>query len=209
VAKPSHNARRKQEDRARVTVAALLAAAQTLFGRSGYDATALDDIAARAGVTKGALYHHYPDGKAAVFEAVVLRLQAKLTADMDAAAQDAHGRDGLRRVLETYFRVATEPAFHRITLLDAPAVFGPEKWREIEHRHSLRHIRSGVDLILDRVQASDAARAMLAQAIFGATYEATFVVAAARDKAAARTLAVGTIAAIVEGAYTVLLRDRV
>lgn len=199
--------RRRQEDRTRTTAAALLGAAEALFGRHGYAATSLDDIAARAGVTKGALYHHFPTGKAVLFEAVILRVHARMTAALEAAAEDALGLAGLKRVLDAYFRFAAEPDIHRMTLLDAPAVLGPEKWRAIEHRHALRHIRQSVDLVLDGIKATQARKAMLAQAFFGAAYEATFVVASAPDRDAARSLAVDTIAAIVEGAYTVLLRQ--
>lgn len=198
--------RRSQEDRTRATTAALLRAAERLFGRDGYETTQLDDIAARAGVTKGALYHHFPAGKSALFEAVVLTLQARLTAAMDEAARNASGPEDLKRVLDVYFQIAAKPAFHRITLLDAPAVLGAEKWRAIEHRHALRHIRDSVETVLGGTAASDASKAMLARTFFGAAYEATFVVADAADPAAARHLAVDTIAAIVEGAYTVMLR---
>lgn len=200
--------RRSQDDRARATTDALLRAAERLFGSQGYEATALDDIAARAGVTKGALYHHFPAGKSALFEAVVLRLQARLARALDDTAAAAKGLDGLKRVLDVYFLVATEPGFHRIASLDAPAVFGPDKWREIEYAHALRHIRESIDLVLSAPHATVAAKDMLAKAFFGATNEATFAVVSARDRAAARRLAVDTIATLVEGAYTVLLRPR-
>jgi AcrR family transcriptional regulator len=186
----------------------LLRAAERLFGDKGYEATSLDDIAARAGVTKGALYHHFPGGKAALFESVVLRLQGRLAQAMDQAAKDASSLEGLKRVLDTYFVIATEPAFHRITSLDAPAVFGPDKWRAIEYAHALRHIRHSIDLVLSAARADSASKDMLAKAFFGATNEATFAVAGAQDRAAARRLAVDTIATIVEGAYTVLLRSK-
>jgi AcrR family transcriptional regulator len=200
--------RRTQDDRTRATAGALMRAAQDLFGELGYEATSLDDIVARARVTKGALYHHFPSGKASLFEAVVLALQDRLMAAMDETAKNAKGPDDLKRVLDSYFRIATEPHFHRITLLDAPAVFGPEKWREIEHRHALRLIRDSVELVLGATNASEAAKAMLAQTFFGAAYEATFAVVNAADRAAARRLAVETVAAIMVGTYTVLLRPQ-
>jgi AcrR family transcriptional regulator len=198
--------RRSQTDRTRATTEALLRAAERMFGDTGYDATSLDDVAARAGVTKGALYHHFPEGKAALFEAVVLRLQDRLIGALDAAAQSAEGLAGLKQVLNAYFVIATDERFHRITSLDAPAVFGPDKWREIEYSHALRHIRGSIELVLSGTAAATGAKTMLAQAFFGALNETTFAVVAAKNRAAARSLAVDTIATIVEGAYTVLLR---
>jgi AcrR family transcriptional regulator len=204
----SASAPRTQEDRSRTTAAALLGAAETLFGLNGYAATGLDDIAARAGVTKGALYHHFPTGKSALFEAVVLRIQARLTTTMDEAAKGVSGIAGFKHVLDVYFRIAAEPEIYRITLLDAPSVLGPDKWREIEHRHALRYLRMSVDDVLGQTKSTEAEKAMLAQAFFGAAYEAIVAIANAADRAAARRVAVDTIAAIVEGAYMVLLRPK-
>jgi AcrR family transcriptional regulator len=198
--------RRTQGSRTQATTAALLKAAQRLFGENGYEAVSLDDIAAQAGVTKGALYHHFPDGKAALFQAVFLRLQRTLTEALDSAAKGAEGVTGLRQVLTAYFDAACLPAMHRITLLDAPSVLGPDQWRESERRHALRHILESVDLVLDEPPFSKAFKATLAQAFYGAMYEATFAVMAATDKAAAKRMAIDATAAIVEGAYTVLLR---
>lgn len=200
--------RRSQDDRTRATTGALLRAAERLFGDRGYEATSLDDIAARAGVTKGALYHHFPEGKAALFEAVVLLVQARLKSALDTAANDAVGAPGLRRVLTAYFDAACEPSVHRITLLDAPAVFGPDKWREIERDHALRHIVDSVDMILSGRRYSAAFKAMLAHAFYGAMYEATFAVMTSTDRTSAKRTAIDAAMAIVEGAHTVLLRPR-
>jgi AcrR family transcriptional regulator len=198
--------RRTQDERARTTLAALLNAAERLFGRIGYDRTSLDDIAVRAGLTKGALYHHFPNGKAAIFESVVLRLQYRMSGAMDQAALDQSGPGALRNVLGAYFSIACSPDFHRITLLDAPLVLGPQRWREIEGRHALRHIRAAVDLTLGHTPARDAANRMLAATFFGAAYEATFAVMNAPDAAAARRQAVDAMCAVIEGGLTHSLR---
>jgi TetR/AcrR family transcriptional regulator, lmrAB and yxaGH operons repressor len=42
----------------------LVFAATRLFRQRGYDGTGLAEILAEAGVPKGSLYHHFPDGKA-------------------------------------------------------------------------------------------------------------------------------------------------
>src|SRR5258705_6752952 len=62
-------ARRTQAERTEATTAALVDAARDLFARDGYETTSLDAVAGRAGVTKGAVYHHF-DGKRQLFEAV-------------------------------------------------------------------------------------------------------------------------------------------
>jgi hypothetical protein len=90
--------------------------------------------------------------------------------------------------------------------LDAPGVFGPEKWREIERDHALRHIIDSVDMILSGRRYSAAFKAMLAHAFYGAMYEATFAVMASPNRTSAKQTAIAAAMAIVEGAYTVLLR---
>ncbi|HZN15778.1 MAG TPA: helix-turn-helix domain-containing protein, partial [Acidimicrobiales bacterium] len=69
--------RRTQAERSATTKAALLAAARELFAENGFAATGRDDIAERAGVTRGALYHHY-DSKEALLRAVVLEMEREL-----------------------------------------------------------------------------------------------------------------------------------
>lgn len=65
----------KNELRTIQTRGRLVAAARTLFARNGYAMTSTDAIIDEAGVTRGALYHHYRD-KADLFEAVCRDLAA-------------------------------------------------------------------------------------------------------------------------------------
>ena len=77
-----------QQERTEATTAALLGAARELFAQDGYAATSLDAVVARAGVTKGALYHHF-EGKDDLFAAVFARENARL---LDAIVT-AYGRE--------------------------------------------------------------------------------------------------------------------
>src|SRR4051812_47869831 len=69
--------RRTQAQRRESTRAALLQAGRKLFAEHGYDAVAAEEIVTEAGVTRGALYHHF-DGKAGLFEAVFIAIEAGL-----------------------------------------------------------------------------------------------------------------------------------
>lgn len=200
--------RRSQEARSHATIEALLRAARLLFGESSYEAVSLDDVATEAGVTKGALYHHFPGGKPALFEAVFTQLQNEMMQALGRAALGATGSAGLRRVLNAYLNAADRPGMHRITMVDAPAVLGPEKWRESESRHALRFIIESVDTVLAEPRFSRAFKSTLAGAFYGAMYEATFIVMNASDRSAAKQRAIDATAAIIEGAYTVLLRPK-
>ena len=126
---PSPTTRRTQAERTARTRGALLAAARDLFAEQGYAATGREDIAARAGVTRGALYHHFAS-KAEVAEAVLSQVEAELVDRVvTAARRGATGYEQLRRGCLAYLDACAEPAIARI-LADAPAVLGVQAGRE-------------------------------------------------------------------------------
>ncbi len=110
-----------QQQRSEATTAALVEAAHELFAQDGYAATSLDGVVAKAGVTKGALYHHFA-GKRELFAAVFAAEQQKIS-EVVAGAFGRHEdpweafEAGCRSFVET----CQEPGLQRIFLLDAPA----------------------------------------------------------------------------------------
>src|SRR5688500_13290687 len=127
---------RTQQERSETTTRALVAAARELFALRGYEDTLLDDVARAAGVTKGALYHHYA-GKRELFRAVFEAEERQMMRTI--AAAHAKERDpwkgfyaGCRAFLETL-----EPGTQRVTLIDGPAVLGAETVAEILDRYSM------------------------------------------------------------------------
>jgi len=120
--------RRTQAERTATTRAALLGAARELFAERGFASTGREDIAERAGVTQGALYHHFAS-KAEVAAAVVAELDAELVEHVVAAARaGTTAYDQLRRSCRAYIDACAEPAIARI-LADAPSVLGMQEWR--------------------------------------------------------------------------------
>ena len=124
-----------QTERREVTVRSLLSAAEALFAREGFAATTVDDIVARAGVAKGALYHHFRS-KEEVFAGVVDGMQRALAQSVVLAA--AKGADSLERLklgCRGFLRASLDDPFRRVVIVDGPAVLGWEAWRELDHRH--------------------------------------------------------------------------
>lgn len=123
------------------TQAALRAVGRTLFGQLGYEATSLGAICSAAGVTTGALYHHFGDKKG-LFAAVAEELDAGLVA-LTARAQAhalANGADAWQAFLtaiDVFLQAGLNPEGRRIGLTDAPAVLGTQAWLEIRERHGL------------------------------------------------------------------------
>jgi AcrR family transcriptional regulator len=178
--------RRTQQDRSNSTKADLVAAARELFAARGYQAVPADEIVRAAGVTRGALYHHYAD-KQGLFRAVVEELEREITADVEAAFSRAPDAvSGMAAALEVFLDTCLRDDVRQISLTDAPAVLGWAAWREIEAEHGLgllvelltRGISDG-QLVPQPVHA-------LAQLALATVMEAARMIAEADDPAAAR-----------------------
>ncbi|HEX4434509.1 MAG TPA: helix-turn-helix domain-containing protein [Acidimicrobiales bacterium] len=123
--------RETQAARSARTRGALLRAARELFATKGFAATGRDEIAERAGVTRGALYHHFAS-KTDVAAAVVEQLEGELVQRVVAAALEGTGvRDQLHRGCRAYMDACADPTMARI-LADAPAVLGMEACRALD-----------------------------------------------------------------------------
>jgi AcrR family transcriptional regulator len=106
------------------TRAKLLAAARHAFGTVGYAQSSMDDFTAAAGLTRGALYHHFGDKKG-LFQAVIQEIDAEMTARLHTVSASAPTRwDGFVDECATYIEMAVEPEIQRIMFRDGPAVLG-------------------------------------------------------------------------------------
>ena len=134
-AKPSLRAQHVQQTRA-----ALVQAARTQFGRDGFAETSVDDVAGEAGLTIGALYHHFPN-KTALFETVFEQVHMDLlVASANAAARGKDDLDQLARGFEAFLDAVLEPDVQRIIILDAPAVLGLARFTELDERYAFTAI---------------------------------------------------------------------
>ena len=111
------------------TRAKLLAAARRAFGTVGYAQASMDDFTAGAGLTRGALYHHFGDKKG-LLEAVIAEIDAEMNARLCAISANAPNRwQGFVNETVAYIEMALEPEIQRIVLRDGPAVMGdPSRW---------------------------------------------------------------------------------
>ena len=181
-------ARRSQSERSQATRGALIAAARRLFAERGYSAVGTEEIVRAAGVTRGALYHHFAD-KRELFEAVYEQLEADLTERIAAGALAANADSPLaamRAGAAMFLRACTEPEAQQIALLDGPAVLGWGRWREIGAEHGLGLIEA---TLLAAIEADAIPRQPvrpLAHVLMGALDEAALLVATADEPEAAR-----------------------
>jgi AcrR family transcriptional regulator len=138
-----------REQQREATRQALVAAARSLFTEHGYGAVGLAEIVRAAGVTKGALYHHF-ESKAALFHAVLERVQAEVATTV-AATADAES-DPWRQLIagcRAFLTASTDPSVQRIMLLDGPAVLGWHAWRALDDQNSARHLTDALTALVD------------------------------------------------------------
>jgi AcrR family transcriptional regulator len=119
----------KRAAQGRATREQLIEVATRLFAERGYEDTSIEAVLAAAGVSRGALYHHFA-GKDALFEAVLQSVDARIFAQLTAAISEVP--DAFAKV-ETaslmWIGMARDPVIQRIVLLDAPSVLGADYWR--------------------------------------------------------------------------------
>jgi AcrR family transcriptional regulator len=122
-----------QAERRTATIRGIETAARRLFETRGFAATTIDDIGAKAGVAKGAVYHHFPS-KEAIFTRVLETVQEELAA-AQLATPGKPARDPLDLIaagVMRYLLAICEPGTKQILLVDGPVVLGWEKWRAID-----------------------------------------------------------------------------
>lgn len=123
---------------------ALISAARRLFVEKGYAETATPDIVAAAGVTRGALYHHFEDKKA-LFRAVIEQEAAAVASDIDHGSAPAESpKMALLSGASAYFGAMAAPGRARLMLLEAPAVLGVEDAAVIERENAEERLRQGL-----------------------------------------------------------------
>jgi AcrR family transcriptional regulator len=187
-----------KEDRGAGTRAALVSAAGRLFAERGYEDVSIDDVLGATGLSRGALYHHFA-GKAALFEAVVEAVEAAGVERLVAASRGVEDPEAaLRAGCRAWLELVRDPAVRRVTLIDAPAVLGWERWRAIDERNGMGLLR----LPLRRLAAAGRFDPTLvdgfAHMLLAALGEVALVAARADDGVAATREAQRAIDALLE-----------
>lgn len=168
---------RTQAERTAATRTALIASAREVFARDGYADAVADEIVAAAGVTRGALYHHF-GGKEGLFEAVFEDLERELVQRIADELTDSDDLwNAAKAGLAAFLRACAEPEITRIALLDAPTVLGWERWRAIEAQHGMGLLIVTLEDARARGLIVDLPIQPLADALFGALTQAAVTIA--------------------------------
>ena len=179
---------------------ALVDSALDLFTERGYANTSLDEVAKRARVTKGALYHHFA-GKQALFEAVFDLVEqttmTRLAEILGGATGDVW--DSVMEGLRQYMKVCLEPSYQRIVIHEGPVVMGWQRWKECEDRYSFSVVRAGVELLVNSQVIVDLPVDTTARLLFGALWSGATLIAGSEDPQSTSEQVFDTLVRLLEG----------
>ncbi|MFA6153343.1 TetR/AcrR family transcriptional regulator [Mesorhizobium sp.] len=181
------------------TRAKLIAAARHAFGTAGYAEASMDDFTAAAGLTRGALYHHFGDKKG-LLEAVIAEIDGEMAARVNEVASKAPTRwQHFVDECTTYIEMALEPEIQRIMFRDGPAVLGdPAQWSNANAcvGSTTDHLRALQEegVVVSSVDPETAARL-----INGASSQAAQRIANSKDPEATSKKVVAAFKQLLEG----------
>ena len=196
---PVAEPRRTQAERRETTRAKLLEAGRRLFAERGYEAVGSPELVAEAGVTRGALYHHF-EGKRGLFAAVYESIEEEIVAAFPferMAAGDPFAV--LHAGIGEFLDLSLDAGVQQIALIDAPSVLGWEAWHEVQRRYGLGIVEAGLTAAIEAGQLEPLPLRALADALLGALIEAALSVARAEDPRAAIADSKIVLEALLEG----------
>ncbi|MEV4865045.1 TetR/AcrR family transcriptional regulator [Streptomyces ossamyceticus] len=154
-----------------------------LFATLGYGAVGLSEIVRAAGVTKGALYHHF-SSKAELFRAVLEQVQEEVA---ERIAETADAREDTWEQLvsgcQAFLTASTDPVIQGIMLVDGPAVLGWSEWRAMNETTSGRHLAQVLGDLIEEGTITAQPAEPLTHLLSGAMNEAALWLAASKDPA--------------------------
>lgn len=186
------------------TRAALVAAGRLLFGRGGFAATSVEDLASQARVTTGALYHHFPN-KAALFEAVFEQVHVELL--LASAQATSKPQAGLTAASVEWFAAGfdafldkiLEPDVQQIIITDAPAVLGLARFTELDERYAFAAIVTGLQAATASGALHVADPETLARLLLGALTRGAMLIASSDEPRATRDAVATTLRSLLSG----------
>lgn len=172
-----------------------MGAARALFAAHGYAGASSEAIVAAAGVSRGALQHHFVD-KLSLFQAVYEQVESEVvqaTADAGMAVGHDDPLEVLRAGCHAYLDAVLDPAVQRICAVDGPAVLAPDVRSEITDRYALGLVREVVEQAVARGEIDDVPVEPLTRMLLAAVVAAAQFVATASDHSSARAEAGRTV----------------
>jgi AcrR family transcriptional regulator len=186
-------------EQSEATRGALVAAAEALFAARGFADTPTEAVVKTAGVTRGALYHHFTD-KADLFRAVYEALEQRMIAQVEEAVTGLTDPIAvLHRGTEAFLDACLDPAVQRIVLLEGPTVLGWDTWRQIDMAYGLGMVTAVLELAMQTGVIRRAPVEALAHILLGGLNEGAMLMASSPDLEAARRRTGEALRVVIDG----------
>lgn len=188
----------KRADMIAETKSKLIKAAREAFATKGFANSSMDDLTAQAGLTRGALYHHFGDKKG-LLQAVISQIDGEMVARLEAILEKAPTVwDGFVDESIAYIMMATEPEIQRIMLLDGPAALGdPSRWEA--QNACIVSTRRSLAKLMDEGTIREVDALATSRLVNGALLSAALWIAHAEDPQAVSKQAVDSFVTLIEG----------
>jgi AcrR family transcriptional regulator len=198
-------ASRSRAERSDATRFALIESARKLFGSRSYAEVSLAEIVDASGVTKGALYHHFPGGKKDLMEAAYEQVEAEFTRSIadqvlpGLSGNETDPLDVMEAAIGITLDASLDPELQQIVLIDSPSVLGWTRWREIADDHSLAVVKTLLNAAKEAGSLRPVPTDPLAHLLMASLSEAILMIARAEDPQTAKADASEALAAIIAG----------
>ncbi|KFZ79934.1 transcriptional regulator [Amycolatopsis sp. MJM2582] len=173
-----------------------------LFAEHEYASLSAEELVRAAGLTRGALYHHF-DGKRGLFEAVVDELEHRAAGRIRTAiASSEDPVERTERGVTEFLAVCAEPRYRHVVLLQGPIALGWRRWRELDQKHLGGLVDDTVQAMLATSRIRPHPAKLVAAAFYGALTELALVVAETDDPDQARAQAAELVHDLIAGLTT-------
>ncbi len=190
----------KKSEQREATIQKLIEIGREIFTQQGYAQAATEEIVQRAGVTRGALYHHF-GSKEGLFKAVLDDVQREIATRITASAaqirQDSWGQ--LLAGCKVFLSASLDPQVRQIVLIDAPAVLGWEVWRKTDEATSMQGLYEILAILMREGRIKPLPLAALVHLLSGAMNEAALWIAQADDPDQALDESIATLETLLGG----------
>ncbi len=181
---------RRTPEQAAQTRRTILDVGRRLFVEKGFDNVSGEELVAAAGVTRGAMYHHFRD-KRDVFEAIYREVLPELDVAVSAAGRRAAEETGqvwpaLVAGIDRYLDLCLEPDIAEFALRQSPAVLGWERWDAMDREFSVRQVEGTLELLMATGEIEEQPVLPLAEVLVGALNQAGRIISGADDPKATR-----------------------
>lgn len=191
-------------ERTAETRGALLAAAKERFTVHGYAAVGTEEIVRAAGVTRGALYHHFKD-KRELFAAVFEQMEQEIVTTIAERVAERGSADPWSMAVGgslAFLDACLDPAVQRIAIVEAQSVLGVRESREVADRYGGALVRAAIGQLIDAGEIEAQPVEPLARVLTGALIEGGVAIALSDDKNRARTEVGEAIERLIRGLAT-------